>query len=267
MTRKRIRAIIISVAVFYLIVSVLAFFMLKESESVLADKTMAELLFGNEETTEAAKTGSGGNDPLPEIILDRPTEKGQEEKTETFMESNTEFISGRSTETIPEPELITESITSEATEEVTTEATETAMTTEKTTDGTTEKVTDRTTEKTTDGTTEKATEKTTEASTGTTAGTMVINDGKYYSFVSSNALWELRMRAEPNEKSKTVTTLQPKTPGIVLEKGDPWTKVFARGKTGYCYNQYLAMTEVTKEEYEELKKKYGYKDEGVQSGP
>ncbi len=74
----------------------------------------------------------------------------------------------------------------------------------------------------------------------------------YYSFKSNNTDTRLRMRAEPDEKAKVVYELKPGTTGYVIELGDEWSNVCAYGNKGYCANEFLTMTEISKEEYDEL---------------
>ncbi len=77
----------------------------------------------------------------------------------------------------------------------------------------------------------------------------------YYSFKSNNTDTRLRMREEPDESSRIVYELKPGTTGYVIELGDEWSKVSAYGNKGYCANEFLTMTEISKEEYDELVKK------------
>ena len=53
----------------------------------------------------------------------------------------------------------------------------------------------------------------------------------------------LNVRSEPSNKGKILTTLAMAFhglgDGILIEKGDQWSKVQAHGKTGWVYNKYL----------------------------
>lgn len=53
----------------------------------------------------------------------------------------------------------------------------------------------------------------------------------------------LNVRSEPSNKGKILTTLSMRFhdlgDGILLEKGEEWSKVQAHGKTGWVYNKYL----------------------------
>lgn len=77
----------------------------------------------------------------------------------------------------------------------------------------------------------------------------------YYSFTSNNKDTILRMREKPDLDSAVVYELKPGSKGYVTELGDEWSKVSYAGKEGYCSNEFLAMTEITKDEYDELKTK------------
>ena len=146
MSRKKIRGIIIAVSVFYLLVSVMALYMLKDSDSVLAEKNMAEVMFGKEEDTES--------------VLQKETVTEQENEPDRILEKWT----------------------------------------------------------------------------------------------------------EQKSESVSVGSLKPNSTGIVLERGDQWTKIAALGKEGYCYNQYLDIKEVSKEEYDRQASLSGVQGGGVQNG-
>lgn len=75
----------------------------------------------------------------------------------------------------------------------------------------------------------------------------------YYSFKTNNTDTRLRMRAEPDEDAKILYELKPGSSGYVIELGDDWSKVSAYGHEGYCANEFLTMTEISEEEYDELK--------------
>ncbi len=53
----------------------------------------------------------------------------------------------------------------------------------------------------------------------------------------------LNVRSEPSNKGKILTTLAMRFhdlgDGILIEKGDQWSKVQVHGKTGWVYNKYL----------------------------
>lgn len=76
----------------------------------------------------------------------------------------------------------------------------------------------------------------------------------YYKFRSNNTDSILRMRETPGEDGRVIYELLPGSTGCVTEIGDEWSKVSAYGNEGYCANEYLTMTEVSKEEYDELMK-------------
>ena len=56
MSRKKIRYLILGVIVFYIVTVAFTFFMLKSDDSVLAEQTLSEILFGkeNEESSKSA---------------------------------------------------------------------------------------------------------------------------------------------------------------------------------------------------------------------
>ena len=56
MSRKKIRYLILGVIVFYIVTAAFTFFMLKSDDSVLAEQTLSEILFGkeNEESSKSA---------------------------------------------------------------------------------------------------------------------------------------------------------------------------------------------------------------------
>ena len=87
----------------------------------------------------------------------------------------------------------------------------------------------------------------------------------YYSFKSNNTDTKLRMREEPDEKSRIVYELKPGTTGYVIEIDDEWSEVCAYGNKGYCANEFLTMTEISKDEYDELVKQTDEAKEKKQS--
>lgn len=74
----------------------------------------------------------------------------------------------------------------------------------------------------------------------------------YYSFKTNNKDTILRMREKPDLSSRVVYELKPRSTGYVVELGDEWSKVSCYGNEGYCSNEFLVMTEITKEEYDAL---------------
>ena len=227
MSRKKIRYVITAVIMFYIIVVACAFIMLKEDDSVLADKTMAEILF---ERDEAKNEKS-------------PKAKSTEAKTEKPTE--TETVTEKPTETEPVTEKPTE------TETETEKPTETESVTEKPTE--TEEITEEVTEPETEESTEKITEQ-------------VEEPEHYYTFTTTNKSTILNMRNAPNKKGSIIAKLNPHTTGYVIEKGEKWTKLATKKKIGYCATQYLEFDEISKEEYEEMVESYGLQDEGEQNG-
>lgn len=241
MSRKKIRRIILAVSFFYVIVAVLAFFMLKDNESVLAKQTMAEILFGKK--TDAEKTTASES---PDDILGKWTRAATEHPTEAW--------AGKTTFS----EAVTEKVTEAATEWMTEAATEkvTEAATEKVTEAVTEKVTEMPTEKVTQAATEKVTEAATEKKTEEAQKARVVvapqADGKYYAFDSLNTSQYLLMRESATKQSKAIAQLKAHTTGALIERGGSWSKVAVNGKVGYCYTPYIRIREVTREEYEEI---------------
>ncbi|MBQ9567327.1 MAG: SH3 domain-containing protein, partial [Lachnospiraceae bacterium] len=74
----------------------------------------------------------------------------------------------------------------------------------------------------------------------------------YYSFKTNNTDSILRMREGPGEEYRVIYELKPGSTGYVKELGDEWSKVIASGVEGYCSNEYLTMTEITEDAYNEL---------------
>ena len=93
MSEKRNRRIIVVVAIFYLIVSILAIFMLQDSDSILADKSLVDVMFADEKTTEVSSVSEGD----PERILER--------WTDTVLPKSTESVTANPAETVTEQKL------------------------------------------------------------------------------------------------------------------------------------------------------------------
>lgn len=230
MSRKKIRIVILAVAFFYLTVTGLAVIMLKDNESVLAKQTLSEILRGSDRNGGS----DGGNDP--ELIIEDRTEEYEGRKTE---------------EEGPYIPPITERQTEDATESFWENLTEEAS------GNTVQVVTEEPTEIRTEEPTETKTEETTEEGAEQREILLPQEDGKYYVYESTNQSKLLLMRESPTQRSKAIAELKPHTRGGVIELGDQWTKVSANGKIGYCFTEYIKITEAAKEEYEELLKKSG----------
>ena len=225
MSRKRIRRIIISVSVFYVLVAVMAFLMLKDTDSVLAKQTMAEILFEKEPVTEQSSTQDS-----PEDILERWT-KVQDAPPEPVI-----------------PELLTEDPTEVMTELPVT--TELAPVTERVT----EQITERDTE------TVRATENGPEQGTEEDKLRIEVKpqaDGKYYLFEYENTKQRLLMRESGNKTARVVGDMKAHTKGAVLELADGWSKVYAGRRIGYCYTEYIQIREVTEDAYRTFLKENG----------
>ncbi|MCR5503019.1 MAG: SH3 domain-containing protein [Lachnospiraceae bacterium] len=80
-----------------------------------------------------------------------------------------------------------------------------------------------------------------------------IPEEHYYRFRASHSSQGLRVREEPSLQAKILGRIDPGHEGYVLERGDTWSKIISEDgrHTGFCFNEYLAFTEITKEEYDE----------------
>ncbi len=78
-------------------------------------------------------------------------------------------------------------------------------------------------------------------------------DGReYYSFTAiTGDSRNLNMRKDPNIISKVVYTIPRGETGYILEAGDDWSRVYYDGVEGYCSNEYLNLKEISREEFEE----------------
>ena len=79
-----------------------------------------------------------------------------------------------------------------------------------------------------------------------------VEEEHYYSFRTNNTDSILRMREGPGEEYRVIYELKPGSTGYVKELGDEWSKVIASGVEGYCSNEYLTMTEIAEDAYNEL---------------
>lgn len=81
---------------------------------------------------------------------------------------------------------------------------------------------------------------------------------EYKSFKTLNREKILHVRVAPDINSEIVARLSPGTEGLVLEVGEHWSRIrsFDGTITGYCSNEYLTFTDITKEEFQKLKKDY-----------
>ena len=74
------------------------------------------------------------------------------------------------------------------------------------------------------------------------------DEPRYYSFITVNHDTILNMRIAPDINSKSIDRLDPGTTGYVLDIGDEWSYVGCDGRTGYCSNEFLSLTEIQKED-------------------
>ena len=228
MSRKKLKRVLAAVMVFYVFTAVLALFLLDGKESYFE-------LRGKK---DAAVEKTAEKDYID--IIEADTEDVQHRLGETGTERGD----------VPAPDAVTEGkaapildLPTEARSE--TKADPGTKGSETVTESTTEAVTEKNTR-------EKGTEeKTSEDPSGKTVVQMPAA-GPYYSFVTTNQGTTLRIREEANGKAKTVVALYPGSVGCVLEKGEEWSKVLYKGKSGYCYNRFLKLQEIKKEEYKTL---------------
>lgn len=243
MSRKKLKRVLAAVMVFYVFTAVLALFLLDGKESYFelrgkkdaavektAEKDYIDIIEADTEDVQhrLGETGTERGDvPAPDAategkaapILDLPTEARSETKADPGTKGS-ETVTESTTETVavpvePGPEKVTEAVTEKNTREKGTE------------------------------------EKTSEDPSGKTVVQMPAA-GPYYSFVTTNQGTTLRIREEANGKAKTVVALYPGSVGCVLEKGEEWSKVLYKGKSGYCYNRFLNLKEIKKDEYQAL---------------
>ena len=234
MSRKKLKRVLAAVMVFYVFTAVLALFLLDGKESYFE-------LRGKK---DAAVEKTAEKDYID--IIEADTEDVQHRLGETGTERGD----------VPAPDAATEGkaapildLPTEARSE--TKADPGTKGSETVTESTTETVAvpvEPGPEKVTEAVTEK---KTSEDPSGKTVVQMPAA-GPYYSFVTTNQGTTLRIREEANGKAKTVVALYPGSVGCVLEKGEEWSKVLYKGKSGYCYNRFLKLKEIKKDEYQAL---------------
>ena len=74
----------------------------------------------------------------------------------------------------------------------------------------------------------------------------------YYAFTTVTKINNLHVRTGPSLDAEIIGKLPKGTTGFILERGESWSKVQVQEPqelTGYCFNGYLDMQEVPKEEY------------------
>ena len=77
----------------------------------------------------------------------------------------------------------------------------------------------------------------------------------YYRFTTVTKIQRLHLRAEPSLTAEILSRLDKGTTGYIIAAGTDWSYLITdAGQTGYCFNGYLSLTEISPEEYpEELK--------------
>lgn len=90
-------------------------------------------------------------------------------------------------------------------------------------------------------------------SKGEGSSASVSSDGKvhYYRFKVINIDSTLRVRDKGSFSGKVIARFKNGREGYVLEKGEEWSKIVTKEGTftGYCYNDYLEFTEISKDEF------------------
>ncbi len=73
----------------------------------------------------------------------------------------------------------------------------------------------------------------------------------YYKFKVINIDSTLRVRDKGSFSGKVIARFKNGREGYVLEKGEEWSKIVTKEGTftGYCYNDYLEFTEISKDEF------------------
>ena len=76
---------------------------------------------------------------------------------------------------------------------------------------------------------------------------------KYYGFSLNNVSSWLNVRKEPKKSSAILGQLKPGSTGYIIEQDEEWSLIVsADGKLkGYCFNEYLNISEVDEAEYPE----------------
>ncbi|MCR5032423.1 MAG: SH3 domain-containing protein [Lachnospiraceae bacterium] len=76
-------------------------------------------------------------------------------------------------------------------------------------------------------------------------------DIHYYSFKVINVSTFLMVRDADSLSAKVIARLREGEGGYVLEQGEEWSKVVTEDgrNIGYCFNRYLDLTEITREEF------------------
>ncbi len=79
----------------------------------------------------------------------------------------------------------------------------------------------------------------------------IVPETLFYSFTSINSTTILHMRKEPSLDSPVIARLTPGTKGYIMELGDDWSRVWADNKIGYCSNEFLSLTEISRDDIPE----------------
>ncbi|MCR5425827.1 MAG: SH3 domain-containing protein [Lachnospiraceae bacterium] len=78
----------------------------------------------------------------------------------------------------------------------------------------------------------------------------VVVEVHYYAFSLQGVSSHLNVREEPSLISASIAKLKPGATGYVLSQEDSWSRILTSdGIIGYCYNDYLALTEIPVEDF------------------
>ena len=87
-------------------------------------------------------------------------------------------------------------------------------------------------------------------SEGSSEADAVVVEVHYYAFSLQGVSTHLNVREEPALISASIAKLKPGATGYVLSQEDSWSKILTSdGIIGYCYNDYLALTEIPVEDF------------------
>ena len=78
----------------------------------------------------------------------------------------------------------------------------------------------------------------------------VVVEVHYYAFSLQGVTSHLNVREEPALISASIAKLKPGATGYVLSQEDSWSRILTSdGIIGYCYNDYLVLTEIPVEDF------------------
>jgi hypothetical protein len=87
-------------------------------------------------------------------------------------------------------------------------------------------------------------------SEGSSEADAVVVEVHYYAFSLQGVTSHLNVREEPALISASIAKLKPGATGYVLSQEDSWSRILTSdGIIGYCYNDYLVLTEIPVEDF------------------